>query len=141
PVIWDELIAWFAGLRDEVDELYIDGSLWRLPETTLGRWGLGCRVTSLPSYSVDLCGLAASDGQLYPVLSANARQQLRRAFRYFERFGSLRLQKAATVAEAHAFFGALKELHSISWQQRGKAHSFTCPLFEPFHHLLIERSL
>src|SRR5204863_3451519 len=98
-VVWDELIGWFASLRDEADELHVGGSQRRLPEAALGEWGLGCQVTSLPSYSIDLCRLEGSAGELYPVLSANARQQLRRALRYFERFGALRLAEAATATE------------------------------------------
>ena len=140
PTIWQELIAWFADLDDEADELHVGGSLRRLPEPELDKCGLGCRKTSLPSYSVDLCRLAASDGELYPVLSANARQQLRRALRYFERFGQLRLAAAASVSEAMAFFDAMRVLHCASWERRGRPHSFTGEFFEPFHGLLIERS-
>jgi CelD/BcsL family acetyltransferase involved in cellulose biosynthesis len=139
-VVWDELVGWFAGLRGEADELHVGGSQRRLPEAALGRWGLGCRETSLPSYSVDLCRLAGSDGEIYPVLSASARQQLRRAIRYFERLGALHMVEAATVAEALTFFSAMKALHCASWERRGKPHSFTGEFFEPFHRLLIERS-
>jgi CelD/BcsL family acetyltransferase involved in cellulose biosynthesis len=139
-VVWDELIGWFASLRDEADELHMAGSQRRLPEAALGEWGLGCHVTSLPSYSIDLCRLEGSAGELYPVLSANARQQLRRALRYFERFGALRLAEAATATEALAFFNAMKELHCASWERRGRPHSFSGGFFEPFHRLLIERS-
>jgi CelD/BcsL family acetyltransferase involved in cellulose biosynthesis len=137
----DALIAWFAQRGADADELHLNGSLLRFPEPLAEGSGLGRHEIVVPSYFVELARLSASDGELYPVLSANTRQQLRRAFRYFERSGPLRLRKAATLAEAHAFFGALKELHSVSWQQRGKAHSFTRPFFQPFHHRLIERSL
>jgi CelD/BcsL family acetyltransferase involved in cellulose biosynthesis len=139
-VVWEELIGWFASLRGEADEFHIGGSQRRLPAAVLHRWGLGCRETSLPSYSVDLCRLEDNDGELYPVLSANARQQLRRALRYFERFGTLHLVGAATVAEALTFFSDMKELHCASWGRRGRAHSFSGGFFEPFHRLLIERS-
>ena len=139
-VAGSELIAWFAGLRGEADELHVGGSLRRLPEDALRRYGLGCRETSLPSYSVDLCRLAGSSGELDPVLSANARQQLRRAVRYFERFGALRLSEAANTAEALTFFNSMKGLHCASWERRGRPHSFAGEFFEPFHRLLIERS-
>ncbi len=139
-VVWNELIGWFASLRDDADELHVGGSQRRLPEAAIGKWGLGCHETSLPSYSVDLCRLEDSDGELYPVLSANARQQLRRALRYFERFGALQLAEATTLAEALTFFDAMKELHCASWERRGRAHSFSGGFFEPFHRLLIARS-
>jgi CelD/BcsL family acetyltransferase involved in cellulose biosynthesis len=138
--VWDELIGWVASIRGEADELYVGGSQRRLPEAALGRCRLRCHETSLPSYSVDLCRLEDSDGELYPVLSANARQQLRRTLRYFERLGALRLAEAASVAEALAFFDAMKELHCASWERRGRPHSFSGGFFEPFHRLLIERS-
>jgi CelD/BcsL family acetyltransferase involved in cellulose biosynthesis len=139
-VVWEELIGWFARLRDEADELHLGGSQRRLPEAALGKWGLGCHETSVPSYSVDLCRLEESGGELYPVLSVNARQQLRRALRYFERLGALRLVEATTVSEALTFFEAMKEMHCASWERRGGLHSFSGGFFEPFHRLLIERS-
>jgi CelD/BcsL family acetyltransferase involved in cellulose biosynthesis len=138
--VWDELIGWFAGLCDEADELHVGGSQRRLSEAALGKWGLGCQEISLPSYSIDLCRLEASDGEIYPVLSANARQQLRRALRYFERFGALGLAEATTATEALAFFDGMKELHCASWGRRDRPHSFSGGFFEPFHRLLIGRS-
>jgi CelD/BcsL family acetyltransferase involved in cellulose biosynthesis len=136
----DELVAWFADLRSEADELYLNGSASRFPAKSLEARGLACSETILPSYSVDLSRLTASDGELYPVLSANARQQLRRAFREFERYGPLHLAEAASVEEALSFFASLKALHCASWERRGKPHSFTGEFFELFHRLLIERN-
>ena len=136
----DKLVAWFADLGGEADELHLNGALQRLPDEALEGRGLGRIETVVPSYSVELRLLAESGGELYPVLSANARQQLRRAMRYFERFGPLQLCEAATEAEALDFFAALKALHIASWERRGKAHAFTGSFFEPFHRLLIQRS-
>jgi CelD/BcsL family acetyltransferase involved in cellulose biosynthesis len=136
----DAALAWFAGKRDEVDELYFSGSSLRPPEQAVEGRGLGRIETTLPSYSVDLGLLLPSGGELYPVLSANARQQLRRAFRQFERPGPLRLNEATSAAEALDFFAALKVLHCAWWERRGKLHAFTRAFFEPFHQLLIERS-
>jgi len=139
-VVWDALLAWFAGLRDKADELCLSGSLLRLPEQAVEARGLARNETAVRSYAIDLCRLDESGGELFPVLSANARQQLRRTFRYFERFGPLRLSAAATVGEALAFFTAMKALHCASWERRGRPHSFTGEFFEPFHRLLIERA-
>ena len=89
----DALIAWFAEDRaHDADELYIRGLIQPLPGTVVTRHGLDRRQTEVPSYWIDLARLAASDGELYPVLSSNARQQLRRAIRYFEKFGQLQLR-------------------------------------------------
>jgi CelD/BcsL family acetyltransferase involved in cellulose biosynthesis len=136
----DSAIAWFADHGNVADELYIDGSVLRLPEATVEGRGLGRSETVVPSYSIDLDLLSSSGGELHPMLSANARQQLRRSLRHFESYGPLQLSAAATTAEALAFFAELKVLHCASWERRGKTHSFSGEFFEPFHRLLIERS-
>jgi CelD/BcsL family acetyltransferase involved in cellulose biosynthesis len=138
----EALIGWFAedGARD-ADELYVGGTMQNLPGEVIARRGLDRRQTEVPSYWVALDRLAASDGELDPLLSSNARQQLRRAVRHFERFGQVRLDRAASAGEAHAFFAELKELHVATWQSRGKPHAFSRPFFEIFHHELIDRHI
>jgi CelD/BcsL family acetyltransferase involved in cellulose biosynthesis len=139
-LVFDAAIAWFADLGDTADELYISGCARRVPETMVEGRGLGRSETAIPSYSLDLGLLSSSGGELYPVLSANARQQLRRALRRFASHGPLQIRAAATTAEALAFFAELKALHCVSWERRGRTHSFTGAFFEPFHRLLIERN-
>jgi len=138
--VFDSAIAWFADLGDVADELYIGGSVLRLSETAVEGRGLSRSETTLPCYSLDLGLLSSSGGVVYPVLSANARQQLRRALRHFESYGPLQLSAAATTVEALGFFAELKALHCASWERRGKTHSFSGEFFERFHRLLIERS-
>ena len=138
--ILDPLLAWFAGRRGEADELHLAGALQPLPQPALATHRLLSSVVAAPSYSIDLNLLAAGDGALDPVLSANARQQLRRAFRHFEAQGPLGLSEASTEAEAQSWFGAMKALHCASWARRGKAHAFSHEFFEPFHRRLIERN-
>ncbi|HEY3911024.1 MAG TPA: GNAT family N-acetyltransferase [Stellaceae bacterium] len=140
PAVLDALLGWFAGLRGEADELYLSGSLQRLPAAALAGHRLMRSEFARPSYSVELDRLAVSDGALDPVLSANSRQQLRRAFRRFEAQGPLSLREAASEAEAQDWFTGLKALHCASWARRGVAHSFAGGFFEPFHRRLIERS-
>ncbi len=137
--VFDAVLAWFAGQREEADELHFSGSLMRPPEEAVEGRGLGRVESVMPSYSVDLSRLSPS-GELDPVLSANARQQLRRAFRQFEQAGPLQLSRAKTASEALDFFAGLKMLHCASWERRKKAHAFTHAFFEPFHRQLIERS-
>jgi CelD/BcsL family acetyltransferase involved in cellulose biosynthesis len=137
---WQALLAWFTELRDGADELHISGSLWRWPEQELASHGLACNADAVPSYVVELCRLRDSEGEPYPLLSANARQQLRRAVRDYEQIAPLRLAEAGTLEEAQNFFFAMKALHCASWERRGKPHAFSGRFFEPFHRLLIERS-
>jgi CelD/BcsL family acetyltransferase involved in cellulose biosynthesis len=136
----EALIRWFAiEAAREADELYIGGSTQPLPDDILARHGLHRKRTVSPRYWVALNRLAASNGELYPVLSSNARQQLRRAIRHFETCGQVRLDQAANRGEARTFFAELKELHIATWQNRGKEHAFSRPFFEAFHHELIDR--
>jgi CelD/BcsL family acetyltransferase involved in cellulose biosynthesis len=139
-VMFDSAVAWFAALGEKADEFYINGSGLRLSEATVEGRGLSRRETTLPCYSLDLGLLSSSGGAPYPVLSTNARQQLRRALRHFEGCGPLELNAAATTTEALAFFAELKALHCASWERRGKRHAFSGEFFEPFHRLLIERN-
>jgi CelD/BcsL family acetyltransferase involved in cellulose biosynthesis len=134
----DALIDWFAG-DAAADELHIAGSPGPVCGEIVERRGLLRHQLTKPTYSVALARLAP-EGELFPVLSANARQQLRRAMRHYERAGQLRLEAAATVDEAHRFFAAMKALHIATWTRRGQPHAFSCPFFERFHRLLIERS-
>lgn len=135
----DALLGWFAHRGDEADELHLGGSLERWPENAVEGRGLGRIETAVPSYSVELSRLEQT-GELYPVLSANSRQQLRRAIRDFERHGPLQLTEAKTESEALAFFAAMKALHCRSWERRGMPHAFTGSFFEPFHRLLLTHS-
>jgi CelD/BcsL family acetyltransferase involved in cellulose biosynthesis len=134
------LLTWFAALHDEADELHLNGSLWRWPEEALEVRGLASSHIAVPSYAVELCRLETSGGEPDPLLSANARQQLRRAVRDYERIGPLQLAEAGSLEEALSFFEAMKALHCASWERRGKPHAFSGEFFEPFHRLLIERS-
>src|SRR5260370_16472352 len=110
-VVWDELVDWFASLRGEADELHVGGSPRRWPRATLGKWGLGCHETSLPSYRVDLCRLEDSPREPYPVLTPNARHQLRRALRYFAQLGAWRLAEPPNITATLHFFDPINALH------------------------------
>jgi CelD/BcsL family acetyltransferase involved in cellulose biosynthesis len=138
--VFNALTAWFARQGGQADELHFAGSLLQWPHDAVECNGLSRTEIVVPSYSVDLSQLEDSAGELYQVLSANARQQLRRAIRRFEEFGPPCIREAATEIEALEFFTEMKALHSESWQRRGKSHAFTSPFFEAFHRLLINRT-
>jgi CelD/BcsL family acetyltransferase involved in cellulose biosynthesis len=84
---------------------------------------------------------AALGDAAYPeALSANARYQIRRSDRSYERSGPLRLEAARSLAEAHAFLDALALLHQRSWTARGQPGAFANPRFHRFHHALLDRA-
>jgi CelD/BcsL family acetyltransferase involved in cellulose biosynthesis len=72
-------------------------------------------------------------------LSANARQQLRRALRGWEKIGPLTLEIAGTRDQAFTFLNGLKTFHQRYWTGRGKPGAFAEPFFERFHRELIGR--
>lgn len=90
---------------------------------------------------VDLRRLPAAG--LLPSLSANTRYQLGRSARALEALGggALRIEAAATEAEALAWFEALAALHGATWRARGLPGAFADPAALRFHRALIPRCL
>ena len=82
---------------------------------------------------------ASAETPIIDRLSANARQQLRRAMRGWEKIGPLTLEVARTREESVTFLNGLKTLHQRYWTGRGKPGAFAEPFFERFHRELIGR--
>ncbi len=83
------------------------------------------RQQSHTSRLVDLAEVRAREGQLLPILSSNARSQIRRSIKEYEKLGPLTIHQAETLAEARAYLGALRALHDHSWHDKGRRSSFT----------------
>lgn len=139
PDLWQALVRWFAAGEAGGDELLIGGIEKSIAERLSSPLLLrSCR--DVPAYRVPL-GLSAEQGGFEASLSANARQQLRRAKRRYGAWGDLKLDEANTVERALAYFDALKELHIRSWNRRGRPHAFRYEFFETFHRALIARGV
>lgn len=91
-------------------------------------------LTQRPAFSLIL---PASSVALERSVSANTRQQVRRAQRAYSALGPLRVIEAQNVDEAHLFLTRLKELHQPYWTARGKRGAFSGGFFESFHRRLI----
>ena len=89
-----------------------------------------------PCRWVDLTALGGGD--YLAGLSANTRQQVRRAAR---RYGTVRVEPAATPAAAAAVWRELADLHQSGWQARGHPGAFANPRFAAFHERLIAERL
>jgi CelD/BcsL family acetyltransferase involved in cellulose biosynthesis len=87
---------------------------------------------------LDLPAIQAGNGTL-DLMSANARQQLRRSLRAGEAIGPLKLEVAATAEQADLFLDRLADLHQRYWTGRGKPGAFAEPFFGRFHHALLRR--
>jgi CelD/BcsL family acetyltransferase involved in cellulose biosynthesis len=135
----EALVRWFATQHRECDEIYLPGVDSPIAGRVVKELGLLDHTIEVPSYLVDLQRIR-HDGDLMGQLSANTRQQLRRALRYWSKCGELRIEAAKTADAAHRYFNAMKRLHILSWQRRGKPHAFVNPYFEEFHESLIDRT-
>jgi CelD/BcsL family acetyltransferase involved in cellulose biosynthesis len=139
--------------RDEPDDLAeqcwaaVAGGTFKSGPWILGGISPGVRPT-LPATGkvrvrarrpVPYHDLPHTDGPVLDRLSANARQQLRRALRGWEEIGPLRIEIARDETEAGSYLGALKALHQRYWTGRGKSGAFAEPFFERFHRALIRR--
>ena len=114
-----------------VDDEHL-GLLRDLPGTALVR-----RTREAPY--IDYAALPA--GPFAASLSPNTRYQIGRSDRRYAARGPLRIQRAASVAEARAFLTALAALHQRHWERRGSPGAFANPAFTRFHHALIARAM
>lgn len=92
-----------------------------------------------PAPFLDLARVREAGG-VVGVLSANARQQLRRARRALEAQGPLCLERAGDVPQARDFLLELAALHQRSWRARGQNGAFAEPFFQQFHETLLVRA-
>ena len=129
------------------DELRLGGLLESHAHDALylaARGGLACRLEfEQPSFNVDLRKVRTEHGGDYlAMLSANTRQQLRRARRHAESaLGPLRLEQAASREDALKWFDASGPLHRRRWGGASDdpySSGFDNPAFVAFHRRLIE---
>jgi CelD/BcsL family acetyltransferase involved in cellulose biosynthesis len=90
---------------------------------------------------VDLRRMTKNGLAYLDALSANTRQQLRRARRGLEAIGQLRIEHARSENEALAFLSELKPLHIARWRGKGRRSGFDNPIFEPMLRQLIALGL
>ena len=130
------LARWFASGALAADELVLPGIE---SGVSVGTDVIDVERLS-PAYRAPLAGLGGEEG-IEPLLSRNARQQLRRSLRACERKGPLSMKIAQDAKTALDFFDGLKALHVRSWTRRERRHAFVSPFFETFHRALIASGL
>jgi CelD/BcsL family acetyltransferase involved in cellulose biosynthesis len=94
-------------------------------------------VRSQASPFVDLAPLRATGSDYIAGRSTNTRQQIRRSDRFYERQEPIEVERAGSVATAHAMLDELAALHQAAWTARGQPGSFARPFFKRFHRELI----
>jgi CelD/BcsL family acetyltransferase involved in cellulose biosynthesis len=129
------------------------GEIGRFDEISLGGFtedrfeavrkaGFRTHVHSFKNTSlVDLAALRGSGGDYLATLSANTRQQIRRAVRLYEARGPLVLEAAGSVEEALAWFEDMGVLHEAAWRARGESGgAWRFPFLLAFHRRVIAQS-
>jgi CelD/BcsL family acetyltransferase involved in cellulose biosynthesis len=94
-----------------------------------------------PSWYVDLDAVRASGRGYLDRLSANTRQQIRRARRLYEQRGALSITRARDVGEALDMLDGLAALHQPYWIGRGYPGAFSYAFFIRFNRRLITAAL
>lgn len=85
------------------------------------------------------CVTLGWQGRAYlDTLSANARAQIRRSARLYG--AGLRLERAATLQTALAWFDELVDVHQAAWTRRGRPGAFAGQAMRQFHTALIARA-
>ena len=134
-------IAFLRAQQKEMggfDEIRLGGIPGAVYEALLAA-GLRSEVHAFKTSGyVDLMAVRDGGGDYLATLSANTRQQVRRAMRIYESRGPLALQPARDVAEALAFFDELGMLHEQGWRARGTGGAWRYPFLVAFHKRLIE---
>lgn len=100
--------------------------------------GVALRCQARLAPRVDLAAVRAVGGDPLALLSANARQQIRRSDR---RYGQPVLRRAETLAQALGDFEEMRALHGRSWAARGLPGAFAHPFMTRFHETLIRRAM
>ena len=102
--------------------------------------GVAFRLREEPAPYVDLNAIRAAGHDWFTTLSANTRYQLRRSARCLAQAGELRIDQAATEAQALEWLEALAALHGESWRRRGHPGAFADPFALRFHRALVARA-
>ncbi len=132
--------AWLLGRTidgQRYDELHIkdvaaDRSSGLAPADALVR-----ELSRKPSWRVDLDAVRGAGGRYLDTLSANTRQQVRRAMRLYAQRGPLVATAAPDAATASAWLDELAALHQRQWEGRGSPGGFAFPFFTRFQRRLV----
>lgn len=135
--LWPAFLAWFAREVKDIDELVVPGLAFR-PEPDPDALPLLAREREVKAYCVKLTRVASD---IETILSRNARQQLRRSARAYEKSRPITLDAAPNVKTAHAYYAAMKTFHTASATRRGRANPFLDSYFDTFHLQLMDAGI
>ena len=135
-----EAVAWLLGRQigeHRADELHVKDIVAARGAALVPPGALVRELSRKPSWRVDLDAVRASGKPYLDTLSANTRQQIRRAMRLYEERGPLSATPAPDAGTALAWLDALAVLHQSQWQARGAPGGFAFPFFTRFQQRLV----
>lgn len=143
-----EAEAWRALLRalhapgaPAWDELVVTNALEALETTVRALHPRVHRRAESGSGFVDLTRLRAAGATTLDAylatLGKNTRAQIQRSLRLYGQRGPVRLERAATAADAAWAFDELAARHTEKWRARGRPGLADFPVLSDFHHRLI----
>jgi CelD/BcsL family acetyltransferase involved in cellulose biosynthesis len=144
PPLEAEAVAFLRSRQAEIgrfDEISLGGFTEEKYETVRAA-GFRTHVQALKSTAfVDLAALKESGTDFPETVSANTRQQIRRAIRLYEARGPLVLEAARSAEEALDWFEEMGALHEAAWRGKGESGgAWRFPFLVAFHRRVIERS-
>jgi len=83
----------------------------------------------------------APGGSFLPLLSRNARAQLRRSDRHYTERGPIGVRRAENVEQGSAWLSEMLDLHAATWSKRGISSGFLSPRVQRFHQALLGRGV
>ncbi|MDC0609964.1 GNAT family N-acetyltransferase [Vibrio sp.] len=99
------------------------------------------KVWETTNYHIDLNELCKTDGSVLSAISRNARYQIKRSIREYEKVGPISVEKCQTIEGAYALLEIAKPLHLARWGDGLTGSGLANPKFISFHKLLISRGL
>jgi CelD/BcsL family acetyltransferase involved in cellulose biosynthesis len=123
------------------DELHVAMATEKLEQFARDAELIILELAHKPSWFVDLDTVRRGGKTYLETLSSNARYQIRRAIRLYEKCGPVVGSRAQSLDQAKAYFAELKDLHQAYWTSRGMPGGFSNQYFETFHWALVQSCL
>lgn len=125
--------------KESIEEFRVDGVRIDANWTALEVAGFRSTMLERVARGVDLDDVRAGGGEYLPLISANSRSKIRKAFKDTAKMGEMRLDVAQDAQQAEAMFVAMCNLHTQAWSERGESGAFANEFLLEFHRQLIRK--
>lgn len=130
-------IEFLVSAGGDWEELYIDGTTKAGAYKDITLPGVSLLSHLRQYHYVDLDAVRVSGKEYMASIGKDARYNIRRSLKEYQKFGDLVLDVAVSVSQALEFLAELKALHQAYWRSKSKPGAFADRSFELFHDHLI----